>query len=94
MAEVDGGGLAESGFEFGPPVIVERLKSGNDVGMLVGDVLLLARIGLYVVKFALVVEPPLVGHDGAFAPLDGVLHPLRIGHQNSIGPYWVSSSLS
>ena len=54
--------------------------------MLRRDVFLLLRIGLDIVEFLFIDESPLIGHDGGFPPLDRILNPLTVRHQNAVRP--------
>ena len=85
-ADDDRGGLAESRQEFVPPVLIGRRQPSHDARVLGGDIRLLARIGVYVIKLHAVNLAPAVGHDRGTTPLDRIEDPLRVGNEDSVRP--------
>ncbi|MBA7668772.1 hypothetical protein ES703_76887 [subsurface metagenome] len=62
--------------QVGPPVFISLAQFLNDPGVFVGDVVLLAGVGLYIVKLFAIDQPPALGHDRTLAPLFRMLDAL------------------
>ena len=59
-------------------VFVVLAQFGDDIGMLLGDIVALSAVIIHVVEFFAVDESPSLCHGRAFAPFDGVFHALRV----------------
>ena len=85
-ADDDGYVFAKAFGDKCPPVFVVLAQFGDDIGMLLGDIVALSVVGVHVVEFFAVDEPPALCHGRAFAPFDGVFHALRVRDQCAVGP--------
>ena len=67
-----------------PPALILFAELLDHLGVVGGQVVLLAGVGLDVVKLLAVDEPPPIGHHRALEPLFGILDSLRVDQQCSV----------
>ena len=72
--------------QVGPPLLVGFAQFLNHFRIRIGDIVLLAGVGLYIIKLFAIDQPPPLSHDRTLAPLFRMFNPLRVNKQRAVKP--------